>query len=195
MAEETVVAKKNPWPLRIVLFVILALMIFALFRDRSANEQYLAAWERIDKLQEEKNAKPGELTTGPEAVREAMQGRASVSGTPEPVDHYFREIYQWRRGLLVNRYFIYVLYQKTKDGPRLYAAFQGREPEADELPSKPLQGDDLKVPTVTEPSGESGEGPPPDLGSGEEAEPAATEPSGEETEADVPPDPGPDAAD
>ena len=171
MAEDAVVAKKNPWPLRIVLFAILALMILALLHDRSANKQYLAAWDRIDRLQEEKNAQPGELTTGPEAVREAMEGHVSVSGTPEAVDHYFREIYQWRRGLLLNRYFIYVLYQKTNDGPRLYAAFQGREPEADELPSKPLQGDDLKVPTVTEPSDESGEGSPPSPESGEESEP------------------------
>jgi hypothetical protein len=185
--------KKNPWPLRIILLVILALMIAALVRDRWANQQYLQAWERIDKLQNEKNERPGELTTGPEDVAETI-GNTAAHDDPEPVDHYYRQMHTWWRGLPWRQYYICVIYQKVKDKPILYAAFQGRMPDERELPTKPLQHADLLE--ASEQARREAEAQPGDQTQGDGTEPPEptepTEPAGDPGEEPTPTEPAVD---
>jgi hypothetical protein len=186
--------KKNPWPLRIVLLVILALMIAALLRDRWANRQYLEAWERIDKLQNEKNEQPGELTTGPEDVAETI-GNTAAAGDPEPVEHYYRQMHTWWRGLPWRQYYICVIYQKVKEKPIFYAAFQGRMPDERELPTKPLQHADL-LEASEQARREAEEAQPGDQTQGDATEPPGTtdptEPAGDPGEDTTPTEPAGD---
>ena len=130
-------AKKQPGRtravVRIVLFTILAVMIWRLIHDRLADKQYRAAWERVVKLQEEHHSSPGQIKTGPAEVRQAI-GHDSATGKPEAVDHYYREDFRWQRGLPWMRYYICVIYRDVDGKPKFHSAFQGDEPENEDLP-------------------------------------------------------------
>ncbi len=135
--------KKTVSPLLIVLTLIMAVMAWRLIHDRwLVVKQHEAAWDRINKLQQEMNARPGAAATGPQQVREAI-GRKSTAGEATPVEHYFREDYVWSRGLPWMKYSICVIYRKRGDEPILHFACMNREPEEEELPGKPLDPEDL----------------------------------------------------
>jgi hypothetical protein len=170
--------KKTVSPLLIVLMLILAVMVWRLVHDRwIVVKQHAAAWDRINKLQEEMNAKPGAAATGPQQVREAI-GRKSTTGEATPVEHYFREDYVWSRGLPWMKYYICVIYRKWGDEPILHVACMNREPEEEELPGKPLELEEL-----AEKDREASD-------NGETTEQQSGE--GEETETETAPDSDPD---
>jgi hypothetical protein len=140
MADET--PKKNPWPLRIVLLAILLVMILALVRDRWADAQYRAAWRSIEQLHRDMIEQPGDVSIGPDEVAKTI-GWRSRTGEPVAKDHYFEETYQLRRGLPWQRYFIYVVYRNVDGKPVFYHPFQGRMPEATDVPARPVLEEDL----------------------------------------------------
>mgnify|MGYP007059409476 FL=1 len=122
-------AKKGSGPLRIVLIVIMLIMLGLLGMDLYGRRASESAFDEVQKwVVSKKEATPEEV--------QKLVGRRPDSGTVEK-EHYFQETYSWRRGRLIDTYYVTVLYANKGGEPVLHEVEKNREPDTNSIPNPP----------------------------------------------------------
>lgn len=154
-ASHSAPAKSGPNVVRIVLFVILGYMVFALAYDfLYVRKQHEAKFQELQKLVAQETARNVEdqtkNPTGPEKVAELI-GFAPVNGLEQPDGKsYFKETYRWRSAVLVRNYDIDVYYKSRNGKPHLHAAAHTAEEQENAIPTEPVIIKPGKTPPPTE---------------------------------------------
>lgn len=130
-AESTPVpdAKKSGGVLRIILVVLLLVMLGLLGLNIYTGFATAAAFEKVEEqVMQNVKATPAEI--------HQLIGR-EPDGPIEKKEHWFEERYSWRRGNLVTKEFIIVLYADTDGEPLLHEVVRNDEPTANDIPNAP----------------------------------------------------------
>ena len=122
-------AKKGGGPLRIILILVMLVMLGLLGMDLYGRRASESAFDEVQKwVVAKKEATPEEV--------HQLLGRQPDNGTVEK-EHYFQETYSWRRGRLIDTYYVTVLYADKGGEPVLHEVEKNREPDANSIPNPP----------------------------------------------------------
>jgi hypothetical protein len=179
-------AKKHS-PARLpILLVILLLVTGAYFYDRKvAGPACEEGFKKATSLLEQEHAKAGQMTAGCEAMQDALGKKPArrVDG-----EHYAVEKYTWRRGSLVQTYFVCVIYRKNQDGKLVldHVMAANEEPKPEQLPGGPIVPKELTEEEKAAMAASSKGSGPPGPGPGPGGKPPADESDADKPDAGQP---------
>lgn len=153
-------SKKGGGPLRVILFVLLAVMLGLGLLEIYSRTASSAAFKKVEEWVDDADRK-GKAT--PEKVHELL-GRKPDNGL-EDMGEYYQEVYSWRRGRLYDTNFVKILYKKDGEHATLYEVVKNVDPKDGDIP-RATQPEGDPVPGGL--AGEAGGELPVDGGSGEE---------------------------
>ena len=135
--------RKAGGPLRVVLIVVMFVMLGLFGWDQYARATSNGSYEKVVKLKEESTR-----DQTPEDVQKLL-GRRPDRPLEDHQD-YALETYSWRRGILIQSYFVKVIYRKEGGKVHLHEVVQNIEPTDNDLPNPPVE--------ILPPAAKSGEG-------------------------------------